>query len=77
VENVFVESAISPNPVMEVATIGLTPIFPTIAVVPVVVTPVFVRITKSPAVPRFTGVGPAAIAPVAKTKTVRIDITTR
>jgi hypothetical protein len=46
----------SPNPVIPVAEIGLTPIFPTIDVVPVVVIPDFDRITKFPAVPRFTAV---------------------
>ncbi|MCX6685511.1 MAG: hypothetical protein NTV10_02485 [Methanoregula sp.] len=45
---------ISPNPVIDVAAIGLTPIFPVISVVPVVVIPVFVRITKLPAFPRST-----------------------
>jgi hypothetical protein len=62
---------------MAVAAIGLTPIFPTTVVVPVVVTPVAVRITNSPAVLRFTGEGPAADAPVANIKTLRIDIHTR
>jgi hypothetical protein len=62
---------------MAVAAIGLTPISPTTVVVPVVVIPVSVRITKLPAVLRFTGLGPAAVAPVAKTKTLRTDIHTR
>ena len=45
---------------MAVAAIGLTPISPTIEVVPVVEIPDFARITKLPAVPRSTGCGPAA-----------------
>jgi hypothetical protein len=49
------------NPVMAVALIGLTPIFPVILVVPVVEIPDFDRITKLPAVPRFTGVNVAAV----------------
>ena len=40
---------------------GLTPIFPTIEVVPVVEIPDFDRITKLPAVPRFTGARAAAV----------------
>jgi hypothetical protein len=48
---------ISPNPVMAVAAIGLAPISPVIAVVPVDEIPVFVRIAKLPAEPRFTGRG--------------------
>jgi len=36
------------------AAIGLTPIFPIIEVVPVVEIPAFDKITKLPAVPRFT-----------------------
>ena len=55
------ESRINPNPVMAVLSIGLTPILPTIEVVPVVETPDFARITKLPAVPRFTAAGPAAL----------------
>jgi hypothetical protein len=47
-------------PVIYVAWAGLTPISPTIAVVPVLEIPVFARITKLPAVPRFTAAGPAA-----------------
>ncbi|MFZ3077613.1 MAG: hypothetical protein WA139_04110 [Candidatus Aenigmatarchaeota archaeon] len=39
---------------MAVLSIGLTPISPIIEVVPVVETPDFERITKSPAVLRFT-----------------------
>jgi hypothetical protein len=45
---------------MAVLAIGLTPIFPTIEVVPVVEIPDFDRITKSAADPRFTGAGPLA-----------------
>lgn len=41
---------------MAVLVIGLTPISPTIEVAPVVEIPDFDRITKLPAVPRFTGV---------------------
>jgi len=62
---------------MALAAIGLTPIDPTTVVVPVVVIPVSDRITKLPAVLRFTGLGPAAVAPVAKTKKLRTDINTR
>jgi len=40
---------------MYVLSAGLTPIFPVIEVVPVVEIPDFDRITKLPAVPRFTG----------------------
>jgi hypothetical protein len=40
---------------MAVLAIGLTPIFPTIAVVPVVDIPAFERIAKLPAFPRSTG----------------------
>jgi hypothetical protein len=46
---------INPNPVMAPAAIGLTPIFPTIEVVPVVVIPDFESMAKLPAVPRLTG----------------------
>src|SRR5665648_803652 len=52
---------------MAVLSIGLTPISPTIDVVPVVEIPDLDRTTKSPAIPRFTAVcvlalaGPAAI----------------
>jgi hypothetical protein len=42
---------------MDVAAVGLTPRSPTIAVVPVTEIPVFDRITKLPAVPRFTIAG--------------------
>jgi hypothetical protein len=42
---------------MYVAAAGLIPILPTIDVVPVVETPVFAKITKLPAVPRFTVAG--------------------
>jgi hypothetical protein len=46
---------------MAVLSIGLTPMSPTIEVAPVVEIPDFDRITKLPAVPRFTG---AIVAPV-------------
>jgi hypothetical protein len=72
-----VESAISPNPVMAVAAIGLTPISPTTVVVPVVVIPVSVRIAKLPAVLRSTGLGPAALAPVAKIEAFRTNMDAR
>ena len=55
---VFVLSMINPNPVMYVAAAGLTPMFPTIDVVPVLEMPAFVRMMKLPAVRRFTGVRP-------------------
>ena len=42
---------------MALAAIGLTPIFPVIAVVPVVVIPVFDKTAKDAAAPRFTGAG--------------------
>ena len=53
-------SNFSPNPVMAVLAIGLTPIFPVIFVVPVVEIPDFDNTTKVPAVPRFTGARSAA-----------------
>ncbi len=43
------------------AAAGLTPIFPTIEVVPVVEIPDIDRIVKLPADPRFTDAGPAAL----------------
>jgi hypothetical protein len=46
---------------MAVLLIGLTPIFPTIEVVPVEEMPDFDRIAKLPADPRFTAAGPAAL----------------
>ena len=52
----------SPNPVIYDASAGLTPISPTIDVTHVVEIPVFASMTKFPAVPRFTGAGPAASA---------------
>ena len=54
VENVFVTFMINPNPVIDVAAIGLTPISPVMWVVPVVEIPVLAIKTKSPDVPRFT-----------------------
>ena len=45
VEKAFEGSRINPKPVIAVAEIGLTPISPTIAVVPVDEMPVFARIT--------------------------------
>lgn len=56
VANVPEESSTNPNPVMAVLAIGLAPISPTIEVAPVVEIPDSDRITKLPAVPRFTGV---------------------
>jgi hypothetical protein len=58
VENWFEASMINPNPVIAVAAIGLTPILPVMAVVPVVEIPDFARITKSAAALRFTAAGP-------------------
>jgi hypothetical protein len=55
VANWLEESLVNPNPVIAVLAIGLTPIFPTIEVVPVVEIPDFARITKLPADPRSTG----------------------
>jgi hypothetical protein len=49
------ELNINDKPVMYVLLAGLTPMLPTIEVVPVLDIPVFARIVKSPAVPRFTG----------------------
>jgi hypothetical protein len=43
---------------MKLAAAGLNPRFPVTAVVPVVEIADFARITKLPAVPRFTGNGP-------------------
>jgi hypothetical protein len=61
---------------MALAAAGLTPISPVAWVVPVVETPVFARITKLPAVPRFTIAGPAALASGIGAKTpVNMDIT--
>src|SRR5450759_3148553 len=70
VENVFVASITNPNPVMKLAAAGLTPISPVIAVVPVVETDVFARITKSPAVLRFTPRPPDVAVAVVKLHTV-------
>ena len=55
VEKVPDLSNTNPNPVMAVLAIGLTPIFPTILVVPVVVIPVLERMANTPAHPRYTG----------------------
>jgi hypothetical protein len=57
---------------MYVAAAGLIPISPVIAVAPVVEIPVFAIIAKSAAVPRGTGVGPAAMAAGAIKATVNI-----
>ena len=54
VENWFEASFISPNPVIALSLIGLTPISPVIEVVPVVEIPDFARITKLPADPSGT-----------------------
>jgi hypothetical protein len=54
-ENVPVESIINPNPVMAVEPIGLTPMSPLMAVVPVVEIPDLAKAAKFPANPRFTG----------------------
>jgi hypothetical protein len=54
VENLPVESSFNPNPVIAVLAMGLTPILPTIVVVPVFDIPAFDRITKLPADLRFT-----------------------
>src|ERR1039457_3946484 len=51
------------NPVMAVAPMGLTPISPVIAEVGIVEIPDLARITKLPAVPRFTGACTAAATP--------------
>ena len=60
-ENTFVASAPSENPVMKVAAAGLTPMFPVTAAVGTVDIPLSARITKVFADPRFTGY-PAAMA---------------
>lgn len=65
VENTFVESAINPNPVMNDAAAGLTPIFPVTAEAGTVETADFPRITKLPAAPRSTGAGPTPTGGVA------------
>jgi hypothetical protein len=49
---------------MALLPIGLTPISPVMWVVPVVEIPDFDRITKLPAVPRFTGGSAAAVVVV-------------
>ena len=54
VENLFDESAISPNPVIDVEVDGLTPRSPIIEVVPVVEIPDFANMTKFSAVPKST-----------------------
>jgi hypothetical protein len=59
---------------MDAAKAGLTPRSPVIEVPAVVVIPVFDRITKLPAVPRFTGVGPAAMAADTVKATVSIAL---
>jgi hypothetical protein len=51
-----------PKPVTAVLSIGLTPMFPTMLVVPVVETPLFERMTKPAAEPRFTAAGPFGCA---------------
>ena len=63
-ENALAAGSVSANPVMPLAKIGLTPIFPTTEVVPVLETPVFDNISKFPAEPRFIAVGLAANAAV-------------
>ena len=55
VANWLEASMINPKPVMAVLAIGLTPILPTIDVVPVVEIPDCVNTAKLPAVPRLTG----------------------
>ena len=60
---------------MPVLSIGLTPIFPTIEVVPVVEIPDFDRITKLPAVPRLTGACAALAAPAANPKISSVNST--
>jgi len=54
VENLLVESIVSPKPVMAVLAMGLVPMSPVTLVTPVVVTPVLLKMAKSPAVPRLT-----------------------
>jgi len=55
---------------MAVLAIGLTPIFPIIAVLPVFVTPAFARITKLPADPRSTGAAARLVAGMAVAKKI-------
>ncbi len=57
---------------MAVLLIGLTPISPTIEVVPVVEIPDFARIAKLPDDPRFTAAGPAALATGDRKRTNKI-----
>ncbi len=70
-ENVLEGSMMSPNPVMDVASMGLTPIFPVIDVVPVVEIPDFARMTKLPAVPRLTAGCAAYTLPAMSAKSTR------
>jgi hypothetical protein len=58
VENWFEESAISAQPVMAVAAIGLTPMLPKMAQGTTLVMPVLLRMAKLAAVPRSTAWGP-------------------
>ena len=62
VEKVLLGSAIRPKPVMELAATGLTPMSPTMDVVPVVEIPVLANTTKLAALPKFTAKGPWADA---------------
>ena len=55
---VLLESAIKPKPVMKLAAAGLTPMSPTMDVVPVVEIPVLAKATKLAAVPKLTAAGP-------------------
>ena len=82
VEYVLELVSFNPNPVMAVAAIGLTPMFPTIEVVPVVVIPDLDRITKFAAFPRYTRVGPrcviaayAGVEPICSVPSIAIIMT--
>jgi hypothetical protein len=67
---------INPKPVSALAEMGLTPMFPVIAVEPVVEMPDFARMTKFPADPRFTSEGPAADAIVGASELIRKETAT-
>src|SRR4051812_23759258 len=65
-EKTLVESAVSEKPVMKLAAAGLTPMLPVMAEVGTVEMAVFARMTKLPAMPRFTAATGATTLPVVK-----------
>ena len=59
---------------MKLAAAGLIPMSPVIAVTPVVEISVFARITKLPAVPRFTGAGLEATAAGTRVASINVNL---